>query len=309
MRQRPSYLTSQIAQNFERRVKLLQPSLSPELVTQRLMDWTGGQPFLTYRLYELLIQGPLASWAIPEQPLPDAPPVFDIEAVWVDRYMQSRLAKRCQDPELVRHLRDICKCMIHDPRSMQMLKLYRRLLAGRQQKVNLRNYVQLRLVQSGLAKVNGEYLVLSNRFYGEVFDRPWLIRAFRTVEARLRDEAVAAIENAFADKQPRMQLEEPPVAQVLHPELQDRALLRANTHRGTDCLLLTRPEPSFSPRSNPYRHNHRSVYRMAMAMVACALGAVSILMLVNFNREPGEAPPIQPPSVLEIREFFRNISS
>ena len=306
MRQRPSYLTSQIAQNFESRVKLLQPSLSPELITQRLINWTGGQPFLTYRLYELLIQGPLQSWAMPEQPLPDSPPVFDQEALWVDKYMQSRLVKHCQDPQLVQHLRDICKCMIHDPRSLQMLKLYRRLLGGRQPKANLRNYVQLRLVQSGLAKVDGEHLVLSNRFYGEVFDRRWLVRAFRTVEARLRNEAVAAIESAFAE--PRMRLEERPVAQVLHPELQDRALLRANTHRGTDCLLLARPEPPFSPRPNPYRRSHRSMYHMAMAMLACALGAVSILMLVNFNREPGEAP-IQPPSVLEIREFFRNISS
>ena len=304
MRQRPSYLASQIANNFECRVKLLQPSLSPELVTQRLIDWTGGQPFLTYQLYELLLQGPLSSWAVPDKPLPNSPPVFDLEALWVDRYMQSSLIKNCRDPELIRHLRDICKCMIHDPRSVQMLKLYRRLLLGRQLKVNLQNYIQLRLVQSGLAKVEGEYLVLSNRFYGEVFDRHWLARAFRTVEARLRDEAVSAIENVFAE--PRLRREERPVAQVLHPELQDRDLLRANTHRGTDCLLLARPEKSCSPRPNPYRRNHRSVYHLAMAMVACALGAVSILMLVNFNREPGEAP-IQPPSMLQIREFLGDI--
>lgn len=303
MHQRPSYLASQIAQNFECRVKVLQPSLSPELVTQRLLDWTEGQPFLTYRLYELLIQGPLASWARPEQPLPDSPPVFDPEALWVDHYLQNRVVKNCQDPELVRHLREICKCMIHDPRSIQMLKLYRRLLAGRQPKVNLREHVQLRLVQSGLAKVDGENLVLSNRFYGEVFDRSWLVRAFRTVEARLRDEAVAAIENVFAE--PRFHMEEESVAQVLHPELQDRALLRANTSRGTDCLLLNRPEQPFMPRPNSYRRNNRSVYHMAMAVVACTLGAVSILMLVNFSRGPGEAP-LKPPSMLQIREFLRD---
>lgn len=306
MRQRSSYLSSQIAQNFERRVKLLQPSLSPELVTQRLLDWTGGHPFLTYHLYESLIQGPLSSWALPDQPLPDASPVFDMEALWVDQYLKTRLAKNCRDPELVQHLRDICKCMIHDPRSVQMLKLYRRLLAGREPKVNLRNYVQLRLVQSGLAKVDGEYLVLSNRFYAEVFDRRWLVRAFRTVEARLRDEAVAAIERVFAE--PRMRREEKPGMQALHPELQDRALLRANTQQATDCLLLNRPQQSFAPRPNPYRRHHRSsMYRMAMAMVTCTLGAVSILMLVNFSQESGEAV-FKPPSMLEVREFLRNVS-
>ncbi len=305
MRQRPSYLASQVAQNFECRVKRLQPSLSPERITQRLIDWTGGQPFLTYQLYELLIQGPISSWAIPDQPLPDSHPVFDRDARWVDQYMQTQLIKNCRDPELVRHLREICKCMIHDPRSVQMLKLYRRLLAGRQPRVNLRNYVQLRLVQSGLAKVDGEYLALSNRFYGEVFDHRWLARAFRTVEARLRDEAVAAIESVFAE--PRIRLEEESVAQVLHPELQDRALLRANTYRGTDCLLLNRPEQSFSPRPNPYRRSHRSIYHLTMAMLTCSLGAVLILMLVNFNRNPGEAP-LKPPSMLQIREFLRDAS-
>lgn len=303
MHQRPNYLASQVAQNFECRVKLLQPRLSPELITQRLLDWTGGQPFLTYRLYELLIRGPLASWAVPDQPLPDSPPVFDLEAAWVDYYLQEKIVRNCQDPELVKHLRDICKCMIHGPRSLPMLKLYRRLLAGRQPRVNLRDNVQLRLVQSGLAKVDREYLVLSNRFYGEIFDHRWLVRAFKTVEARLRSEAVAAIETVFAE--PRFRLEERSMAQVLHPEQQDRALFQANEHRGTDCLLLNRPEPSFVPRPYPYRRNHRSVYHMAVAVVACALGAVSILMLVNFSPEPGEAT-FKPPSMLEVREFFRD---
>jgi len=310
MSQRPGYLANQIAQDFEFRVTLLQPSLSPERITQRLIHWTGGQPFLTYRLYELLIQGPLASWALPERPLANAALVFDPEAEWVDRYIQGKLVRHCHDPELVRHLREICKCMIHDPRSVQMLKLYRRLLAGHQPKVNLRNYVQLRLVQSGLAKVEGEYLVLSNRFYGEVFDRRWLVRAFRTVEARLRDEAVMAIENVFAER--RSISEQRPRARLLHPELQDRALLLSNTRRGSDCLLLNRPEQTFSPRPNPYRHSHRAAIRLAIALVACALGAASILVFVNFSGDMGDRPfndaSSETPSTLQIRQFFRNLS-
>lgn len=306
MRQRPSYLASQIAQNFEARVKLLQPSLSPEPITQRLLDWTGGQPFLTYRLYELLIQGPLASWALPEQPLPDSPPVFDLEAVWVDRYMRSKLVKNCRDPELIKHLREICRSMIHDPRSLEILKLHRRLLAGHYPQANLRDYVQLRLVKSGIAKVEGEYLFLSNRFYREVFGHRWLMRAFKTVEARLRDEAVSAIEKVFAESSTVQG--EIAIARPLHPELQDdESLLLANRLRGTDCLLLPPPPQSFAVRPNLYRPNHhRSIYHMALAMVACTLGAVSIVMMVNFSRGPGEAR-FEPPSMLQLREFLRDI--
>ncbi len=306
MRQRPGYLANQIAQDFEFRVKLLQPSLSPALVTQRLLDWTEGQPFLTYRLYELLLQGPLSSWAIPEEPLPHAAPIFDADAEWVDRYMECNLVKNCHDPELVRHLRGVCKNLIHDPRSVQMLKLYRRLLEGRNPKANLNNYVQLRLVQSGVAKVHGEHLVVSNRFYAEVFNRHWLRRAFHTVEARLRDEAVSAIESVFVNR--RFMAEERPVAQPLHPELRDRALLLANARRGTDCLLLSRPENSYPPRPNPYRRNNRSALRMAMALVACAMGAVSILLIVNFNREAAGETPLLPPSVLQFRDSLRDLS-
>ena len=94
---------------------------------------------------------------------------------------------------------------------------------------------------------------------------------------------------------------------MLHPELEDRALLLANARRGTDCLLLTRPEQPLPARPNPYKRNYRTVvYRLTMAMMTCTVGAFSILMLANFNRAAGE-PPIQPPSVLEIREFFRDI--
>lgn len=303
--QRPSYLASQIAQNFEGRVKLLQPSLSPERITQRLLDWTGGQPFLTYRLYELLIQGPLASWALPAQPLPNSPPVFDPEAAWVDRYVQSKLVKNCRDPELVRHLREICRAMIHDPRSLEILKLYRRLLAGRHPQANLRNDIQLRLVQSGIAKVEEEYLVLSNRFYREIFNHRWLARAVMTVEARLRDEAVAAIAKVFSESQATKG--EIAITRPLHPELQDESLLLANNLRGTDCLLLPPPPQSFAARPNLYRpHHHRSVYHLAVAMVACTLGAMSIVMMVNFSRGPGEAR-FEPPSMLQIREFLRDL--
>ena len=306
MRQRSSYLSSQIAQNFERRVKLLQPSLSPELITKRLLAWTNGHPFLTYHLYELLIQGPLSSWAMPKRPLPDASPVFDLEANWVDQYLKNHCARNCRNPEIIEHLRDICRSMINDPCSTQMLRLHRRLLAGQRPQANLRNPVQLHLVQSGLAKVENGHLILSNRFYGEVFDRRWLVRAFKTVEARLRDQAVAAIESVFAESSAESSIA--PLEQSLrrlHPEMRDRELLRTNPRDRADCLLLNRPQPPFQPRPNPYRRGHRSIYHLAMAMVACALGAVSILMIVNFSQEPGGVE-FKPPSMLQIREFLRN---
>ncbi|NJN32556.1 MAG: hypothetical protein HC824_20645, partial [Synechococcales cyanobacterium RM1_1_8] len=208
MVQRSGYLVSQIAQDFEFRVKLLQPNVSPTLVTQHILDWTAGQPFLTYRLYELILQGPLSPKG--KHSLEPEQSAFDAEGIWIDTYVRTNLIKYCSDPELIKHLRDICRIMIQDPRSLEMLRLYRRLRRGRTFPADLLDHVQRRLVQSGLAKLEDQELQLSNRFYGEVFNGSWLARAFKTVEARLRDEAVAAINAVFEEQRSPLETQQIP---------------------------------------------------------------------------------------------------
>lgn len=334
MRQHSGYLVSQIAQDFEFRVSQTEVAIKPAVVTQRILAWTSGEPFLTYRLYELILQGPLQR--------PDRQ-TLDGEGGWVDAYVQTELIDRCRDPELINHLRGMCRCLIEDPRSTQILKLYRAVLAGRALRVNLTNYVQRRLVQSGVVKVCDDgakppRLVVSNRYYGSIFNQVWLARAFKTVDARLRQEAVAAIAAVFEQPRPgadrpspgltaktdgrpseEPSSEAPPhgpgdpsrpgINQAIHPELRETW--------GEGAIALSdapsRTAPRRSPASETLDHRLRStatLRRLAFAMVACSLGALTILLLTHWQRSrEGEAQlELTSPSALEIRSFLRNIS-
>lgn len=309
MRQRSGYLLNQIAQDFEFRVSLAQVEASPQAITQRILDWTNGDPFLTYRLYELILQGPLQR--------PDRSSL-DGEGRWVDAYVQTQLIDRCTDPELIKHLRDICRCLIEDPRSNQILRLYQAVLAGRSLRANLMNYVQRRLVQSGIVAVSEDdlqspRLLLSNRFYGAIFNQAWLARAFKTVEARLRQEALSAIEAAFdptlSDPKPRVSdLTRPAVSRALHPELQACWVLPEGDRPRGDALSShgSRKAQDLSQFSRGETGSLDSSRRLAIALVACTMGALSILLLTYVARRIDSGPDEnwRFPSVLEIRTFF-----
>lgn len=336
MRQRSGYLVSQIAQDFEFRVSLTRVEINPAIVTQRILAWTNGEPFLTYRLYELILQGPL------QRPDHHA---LDREGRWVDAYVQTQLIDRCRDPELIKHLRGICRCLIEDPRSTQMLRLYRAVLAGRSLRVNLMNYVQRRLVQSGVVRICDDdeakppSLVVGNRYYGAIFNQAWLARAFKTVDARLRQEAVTAIAAVFdqplpgpatpdplamaqpskADQPPEStELPPPAISQALHPELRDSwapEILPVEAGSGTIALSAAPPRRGFRPSGATAGPDDdrlvpsATLRRLALAMVACSLGALTILLLAQGQGPSEEEPPLEltPPSMLEIRNFLRNI--
>ncbi len=357
MRKRSGYLVNQIAQEFEFRVRLTRPGTTDrpdweaKAVTRRIVYWTQGHTFLTYRIYQLILEqserdlaGDLAGVPpgrdLPGRDLPgrelagrdllgrdllegervggeatDLPtdrPLVDglgevvqneasessessegsesgcLERLWVDKFVETRILERCRDPEIIRHLRNICKFMIQTSSSAELLALYQQVLQGDRPAIKGGNDLHRRLLQSGLARPEAGHLVLGNRLYARIFDTKWVRRAERTIAAQLAgDQATAGREV---------------VAQVALNEIEpkpafDEALLASSRH------LASTIEPS---RSLAVQLQSRLVgaswlgrlaLTLTVSVAAGALVAGALLGMTTSLRE-SEAGELVPPKSL-----------
>lgn len=130
----------------------------PDAVLREILDWTGGQPFLSQKLCHLI-----AGESTPDN------------SVSVDRLVRSRLIENweCQDePEHLRTIRDRI-CYRNPSRTGRLLGLYQKILErGEVNADSSPEQIELRL--SGLVIERQGKLVVYNRIYQSVFNRNWV---------------------------------------------------------------------------------------------------------------------------------------
>jgi tetratricopeptide (TPR) repeat protein len=136
---------------------------NPRAVVRSVLDWTGGQPFLTQRVCRL-IQG-----AIVER----GQEIADPEA-FVGEVVRSRVIRNWDGQDEAEHLKTIRdRVLADDLRSGQLLERYRQVLqAGTIAATDSEGQVELLL--SGLVRRRGNQLGIFNRIYGAVFDQDWI---------------------------------------------------------------------------------------------------------------------------------------
>ncbi|MEO0841855.1 MAG: AAA-like domain-containing protein [Cyanobacteria bacterium J06643_5] len=128
---------------------------NPEKVLSEVLSWTGGQPFLTQKLCQLVVdtgnRNPEISKLVKT----------DIIENWEAR----------DEPE---HLKTIRDRLLHDKqRSVVLLELYQRIYSeGEIETTNSYEEVELRL--SGLVVKQQSRLKIANCIYGEVFNQEWI---------------------------------------------------------------------------------------------------------------------------------------
>jgi ABC-type branched-subunit amino acid transport system substrate-binding protein len=149
---------------------------NPQLVLKEVLDWTGGQPFLTQKLCQFISKS--ESFI----------PVGD-ESEWVEQLVQERLIENWEaqdNPEHLRTIRD--RILGKGQRSVDLFKLY--LQIWQEQEVGVDSspeQTQLRL--SGLVVKHSSRLKVYNRIYEAVFDKSWI--AEMIVALRPYGEALA----------------------------------------------------------------------------------------------------------------------
>ncbi|NER79158.1 MAG: hypothetical protein F6K42_06165 [Leptolyngbya sp. SIO1D8] len=135
----------------------------PEQMLAEVLRWTGGQPFLTQKVCDLLRQeGGHDLIAV------------GTEASFVQRIVRSRLIYNWEAQDEPEHLRTIRDRLLADEnRSGRLLSLYQRLLSQDKVKTDGSND-QAALKLSGIAIEGNCKLQVTNLIYAEVFNADWI---------------------------------------------------------------------------------------------------------------------------------------
>jgi len=142
-----------------------------------ILDWTGGQPFLTQKICAL-IQSEGARIPLGE------------EREWVAAWVRSHLLTNWEAQDEPEHLRTIRDRLLRDQRRAgRLLGLYQQIVErGEIDATSSADQLELRL--TGLVVEDGGKLRVYNRLYGAVFDGAWVARSLTGL--RPYREAIAA---------------------------------------------------------------------------------------------------------------------
>jgi WD40 repeat protein len=134
--------------------------LNLEILIQNILEWTGGQPFLTQKLCSLILN----SAAL-------IPP--GLEKEWLIGLVQKRIIENWEVQDEPEHLRTIRDRLLRDPqKASRLLGLYQRVLQDHFQAEGSQEETELRL--SGLVVKQEGRLKVYNQVYEKVFSSIWV---------------------------------------------------------------------------------------------------------------------------------------
>ncbi len=149
----------------------------PQQAIQEILNWTGGQPFLTQKLCCLISQG------IEKITQADGGEPIDVKS-FITGLIYSQIIEnweRQDEPEHLRTIRD--RILRNSPASERLLQRYRSII--RRGKIPCRDtQTSLELRLSGLVTQNAGYLIVKNKIYQSVFDLGWTDQQLRKKEKK-----------------------------------------------------------------------------------------------------------------------------
>ncbi|MGE5659449.1 MAG: AAA-like domain-containing protein [Actinomycetota bacterium] len=137
-------------------------------VLREILNWTGGQPFLTQKLCELALN---SSKKLDGEKL-KLPP--GTEAFWVENLVRERIINQWEsqdEPEHLRTIRD--RIEGNGQRASRLLGIYQKILQN-QEIFGDDSREQIELILSGLAIKNKGKLKIKNAIYREIFNQDWV---------------------------------------------------------------------------------------------------------------------------------------
>ncbi len=200
--------------------RLKEKSQNYKKLIAAVLQWTGGQPFLTQKLCQLIIDS-------------DDSPANDNEVEWVASLVRHQLIENWEKLPELEHLRTIRDRLLRrKQRSIKLLKLYQRILQQGEVVANdSSEEKELRL--SGLVVKQQGNLRVHNRIYAAVFNEIWVENALRAIQSELAPsdaeflKALAELERKLLVSQVEIlsqvenETEEQKSAQALYEVLRD----------------------------------------------------------------------------------------
>jgi AAA-like domain len=155
----------------------------PEILLAAILDWTGGQPFLTQKLCKLI------------QELDTSLP-SNYETEFIESLVRSKVIVNWEAQDEPEHLKTIRNYLIRSDQqhtsvnnTRQVLSFYQKILENGSMLAD-DSHAQIDLRLSGIVVKKYDRLEICNRIYAQIFDQLWLDRVL--VGFRPYSEALAA---------------------------------------------------------------------------------------------------------------------
>ncbi|MCC5661585.1 AAA-like domain-containing protein [Nostoc sp. XA010] len=160
----------------------------PQAILQKVIYWTGGQPFLTQKLCDLITEVAFET-TTGKITLPPG-----TEALWVEQLVKTRIIQNWQSQDEPEHLRTIRDRLLFDEQQAgRLLGIYQQVLqAEEDQEMESEgegfsplplhsvpsddSREQTQLLLSGLVERHNGYLKIKNPIYRNVFNAQWVLR-------------------------------------------------------------------------------------------------------------------------------------
>ncbi len=140
---------------------------NPAGILRAILNWTGGQPFLTQKLCQIVLQ---LSWETPKSKiiLPTG-----TESYWIEQLINTQIIDNWESQDDPEHLRTIRDRLLHHPQSQLLLKNYQEIIDPETHNPTITNHA---LLLSGLIEIKNNQPQVKNRIYEAVFNPAWLIK-------------------------------------------------------------------------------------------------------------------------------------
>jgi ABC-type branched-subunit amino acid transport system substrate-binding protein len=234
---------------------------NPQEKLQEVLEWTGGQPFLTQKLCQFILD--------------------DDQQLSVEELVRSRIIQNWQsqdDPEHLRTIRD--RIFSNKQPADLLLELYEKILRKREiEEDNSPGQIELRL--SGLVVKQNGNLRVYNRIYEFVFDNNWVNQAL----ANLRPYANELTAWLESNRQNKSHL------------LQGQKLRQAQAWAEHKQLLVEDYQFLYASQELATRRQQRLVLGLAPVILILVLG-LSYWELSK-NNSVTNNPPVPTPSITE----------
>ncbi|MGB3509129.1 MAG: tetratricopeptide repeat protein [Microcoleaceae cyanobacterium] len=144
----------------------------PETILQQVFDWTGGQPFLTQKLCQIIVDH------------------TDTTEPNIDRLVEEYILTYWQEKDYPTHLTYIRHHLLgQNQLAPELLRLYQKILLQGEIKAN-ESRIQMALRLSGIVIKKQDKLVVFNKIYQTIFNLNWVEEQLANLakEAKYRDK-------------------------------------------------------------------------------------------------------------------------
>jgi AAA-like domain len=150
---------------------------NPAAILKAILDWTGGQPFLTQKMCRRVIE---RSWSVPSNKI-TLPP--GTESYWIEQLVKTQLIDNWESQDEPEHLRTIRDRLLHHPQTQQLLERYQEIL---NQDDHYPHISDTALLLSGLIETQNNQRRVKNKIYHSVFNQSWLTQqlSIRSIQGR-----------------------------------------------------------------------------------------------------------------------------